>query len=73
MPNCAIRAAQTAACAAQPQWIRFTVPPVRLASMIPPAMDAAIPIALAMPLSGRSSSVETAPAAAIAPQMEVAC
>ena len=37
------------ACAAQPQWTRLTVPPVRLASMSPAPMLAAIPIADTMP------------------------
>ena len=38
------------ACAAQPQWMRFTVPPVRLASITPAAMLTAMPIACMTPV-----------------------
>ena len=47
------RAAATPPCAAQPQCMRLTVPPVRLASMTPAPIDAAIPMAWAMPSASR--------------------
>ena len=70
-------AAETAAWAAQPQCIRLTVPPVRLASMIPAAMDAATPrtwvTRSASDRPPRVSSRAAATAPPMAPQIDVAC
>ncbi len=60
-------------CAAQPQWTRLTVPPVRLASSRPAPMLAAVPTAEAIPASSCLCSIATATAAPSAPQMDVAC
>ena len=73
MPNRARSAAATPACAAQPQWMRLTVPPVRLASMTPAPMLAAMPAACAIPAASSPLNIAAATAAPIAPQMEVAC
>ena len=73
MPRRASSAALTPPSAAQPQWMRLTVPPVRFASMTPPAMLTAIPIAEATPSASRPSKWAAAAALPIAPQMEVAC
>ena len=65
-------AADSAEWAAQPQWIRLTVPPVRLASMIPEAIDAATP-RLLRTASSSPSIVAAATAPPMAPQIDVAC
>src|SRR5207302_5406092 len=66
-------AAATPQRAAQPQWTRLTVPPVRLASSRPAPMLAAMPAAEAIPASSCPCSIATATAAPTAPQMDVAC
>ncbi len=73
IPWAARRAAEIAEWAAQPQWIRFTVPPVRFASITPPAMLTASPIAWTTPSASRPSSTAALAAAPIAPHIEVAC
>ena len=77
MPRTASWAAVTPARAAHPQWSRFTVPPARLASMIPLAMLHAIPMASAMESASASASAWSRRAAAAAdptaPQIDVAC
>ena len=65
-------AAATPQRAAQPQWTRSTVPPVRLASSRPAPMLAAMPAAV-HPASSCPCSIATATAAPTAPQMDVAC
>ena len=65
-------AATTPAWAAQPQWTRLTVPPVRLASSRPEPMDAAIPAASAIRSASSPPAIAAATAAPTAPQMEVA-
>ena len=66
-------AAATPAWAAQPQCTRFTVPPVRLASMMPAPVLAAMPIAEVRPSASSPRSIPTATAAPTAPQIAVAC
>ena len=73
MPRAASWAAVTPARAAQPQWSRLTVPPARLASMIPLAMLQATPMASAMRSASSSSRRAAAAADPTAPQIEVAC
>lgn len=72
-PSRAMSAATTPAWAAQPQCTRLTVPPVRLASMMPDPMLAAMPMAEQMPSASRPRSMAAATAAPIAPQIAVAC
>ena len=71
-PSAAIDAATTPLCAAQPQWTRFTVPPVRLASMTPEPIEAAIPMAWATPSASSPRRSAAAAAAPTVPQIEVA-
>lgn len=72
-PSLTSCAAETAACAAHPQCMRLTVPPVRLDSMMPDAIEAVTPSTLARPASSSPSSMPAATAEPIAPAMEVAC
>ncbi len=73
-PRATSWAAFTPDWAARPQWMRLTVPPVRLASMIPDAMEQATAMALAArsasPGDTRTDAVAAAP---MAPQIDVAC
>ena len=72
-PCRASSAAATPAWAAQPQCTRFTVPPVRLASIRPAPMLAAMPAACAIRSASRPRTVAAATAAPTAPQIDVAC
>lgn len=72
-PRATRSAAVTPAWAAHPQWRRLTVPPVRLASRIPDDMEAARPIALAIPSAPSLYTWAAAAAAPSPPQIEVAC
>ncbi len=72
-PRRASWAAVTAAWAAMPQCSRLTVPPVRLASMMPEAIDAVRPSAWRTPASSAPYSREAVTAPPIAPVIDVAC
>ena len=71
-PACANSAATTPPCAAQPQCVRLTVPPVRLASNKPAPILAAIPIAELICSELNFISIAAATAEPRVPQIDVA-
>lgn len=73
MPDAASCAAAIPEWAAHPVWICFTVPPVRLHSMIPDPMLAAIDAAAAIEDESPDSSIAAATAAPRVPHIDVVC
>ena len=72
-PARASSAAAMPECAAQPQWMRLTVPPVRFASSRPAPIDAEMAMAWPICSASRAIRVAAVAAAARAPQIDVAC